>query len=250
MMPGPPAEFPQQIRVSDLTAERLVFKVHYPIESWRIVDRALEFEQITRLLELLKADDVFYDIGANVRLYTIPAATLLPKGQVIAFEPDAEFAAHLQENVALNHLPNVVVKEWAITDYDGAVTLYSDGAAGFSPTLREQKNRENAPHGVFNVPARSLDLALAAGDLPLPTVIKIDIEGAEGLCLRGAQRLLTGAFGAQPRLILLELHPEFLGAFGMEGAEIKALFQEWQYTVAWSDVRASQEHIGYTFRGI
>jgi FkbM family methyltransferase len=245
--PKQPAQFPQQITVSDLTAEPLVFKVHYPVERGRIVRRASEVDQITKLLNMLKAEDVFYDIGANIGLYTIPAATVLLKGRVVAFEPDAEFATHLQENIALNQLPNVVVKKWAITDYDGEVTLYSDGAAGFSPTLREQTNRDNAPQGVFSVPARSLDLALAAGDLPLPTVIKIDIEGAEGLCLRGAQRLLTGALGARPRLVLLELHPEFLGAFGMDGAEIKAMFQEWQYTVAWSDVRASQEHIGYVF---
>ena len=56
---------------------------------------------------------------------------------------------------------------------------------------------------------------LVADDAPLPTVLKIDVEGAELLVLRGATALLAST--SSPRLIFLEVHPQFLPSLGICG---------------------------------
>src|SRR4051812_19476111 len=52
------------------------------------------------LVNPLRSGGVFYDLGANVGFFTLLASRLVgPGGSVVAFEPDAQNAAALRENV-------------------------------------------------------------------------------------------------------------------------------------------------------
>jgi hypothetical protein len=106
-----------------------------------------------------------------------------------------------------------------VSDSDGSVSLYTDGASGMSPSLRHQRDEK----GEVTVEARSLDSLLADGRLPAPTVLKIDIEGAEILALRGANDLLHSA--AAPRALFLEIHPQMLGAFDATADDVTQLVE-------------------------
>lgn len=238
----------QKIVLADLTAVPLQFIVHSPVERYRIANYGDERDVLEHFLSLLRPDDVVYDIGASIGLYAVAAATELPQGRLYAFEPDPETCAALQKNVALNHLNNVETVSWAVSDKAGSLTLFTDGVAGFAPSLSKQE-RPNAPSGTHQVATKSLDQALAENELRPATVIKLDIEGAEMLAFQGGQQLLDGKWGPPPRLIFLELHPLFLPDFGSTAAEVKSLLANSGYQLVWSDIRDDQEHLFYEHVG-
>lgn len=224
--------------------ESYKFKVYSPVEYYRIVEYGGERDVLERFLEVLKPTDVFYDIGASVGLYTVIAAALLTQGEVYSFEPDPSTCTRLEENIRLNRLNNVHVVKWAVSDTQGEVVLYSDGVKGYAPSFILQ-NRPGAPTGQVCVPTSTLDIAISHNDLSLPDVLKIDIEGAEALCLRGSAQLLEGAFAKRPRIVFIEIHPEFLPKFGSSADEIKKMMLGFGYRILWSQKRDNQEHVCY-----
>src|SRR5258708_6355023 len=74
---------------------------------------------------LLRPGDVAVDIGANLGYLTVLAALLVgPTGHVVAFEPDAENAARLRANLALNDCSNVTIIEKAVTNRVGDIEFF------------------------------------------------------------------------------------------------------------------------------
>src|SRR5260370_29622537 len=63
----------------------------------------------------LKPGSVFYDVGANVGLYTLLAATLVAPGRVYAIEPFAANVGYLRKHLALNGIQNAEVLEMAVS---------------------------------------------------------------------------------------------------------------------------------------
>lgn len=237
--------YPQKIILNDLTEKKLYFHAYSPVENYRIAMYGNEKDFLDKFISDLNSQDILFDIGASVGLMTVHAASILKYGKVFAFEPDPENRNRLRNNVNLNHLTNVEFIDWAVSDSLGEVTLFTDGAAGAAPTLREQKNRDIAPKGEVLVKTKTLDQAIIEKELPLPTVLKIDIEGAEILCLKGATKLLQGKLGKKPRLICVEIHPEFLPDFNSDEAEIHNLILESGYSVVWHQERDAQIHYFY-----
>jgi len=132
----------------------------------------------------LQPGHIFYDIGANVGFFTVIGARLVgPTGHVYAFEPVPENVAFVRKNVALNNFSNVTVFERAVSQSSGKgellVSHYSGGAT-LSPS--------DAPSdlkGVIAVDLISIDELIAQQGLIPPTVVKIDVEGAEMEVLKG-----------------------------------------------------------------
>ncbi len=235
----------------------LSFRVCNRTEEYRVAEYGGEEEFLRRFTAELAEGDCVFDIGASVGLMTLFAAAKvgMPEeagsaaGRVVAFEPDPETRRRLEKNLRLNGLGGSTVIPWAVGESEEEAVLFSNGTDGFAPTLRAQVGREGAPTGRVSVSVRSLDAALAAGELPLPTVLKIDVEGAEILCLRGARRLLTGAFGAPPRRVFLEIHPLFLPSFGASAEEVRQLMGACGYRELWQLEREDQMHVCFLPRG-
>jgi FkbM family methyltransferase len=227
--------------VRDFVPGGCLFELTNPVEAYRVEKYGGE-EEFTRLiLEEVSATDVLYDIGACVGLVTVHAAV---KGaHVAAFEPDPGFRCRLETNLRLNHLNSrqVQVLDWAVSDSRGNVLLYTDGIAGKSPSLRGTSQRGQIP-----VRTASIDDAIEQHELPVPDILKIDIEGAEILALRGMRQLLTSA-GA-PRAIFIEIHPGFLPSFGSSVEEVKQLLESAEYSEHYEASRADQIHCVFTRR--
>ena len=237
--------FPQKIVLNDLAGKELYFNAYSPVENYRIALYGNEKDFLEKFISELNSQDILFDIGASVGLMTVHAASVLKDGKVFAFEPDPENRNRLRNNVNLNYLTNVEFIDWAVSDSLGEVVLFTDGAAGAAPTLREQKNRDIAPKGQVLVKTKTLDQAIIDKELPLPTVLKIDIEGAEILCIKGANKLLQGKLGKKPRLICVEIHPDFLPDFSSDEAEIHNLILTSGYSVVWHQEREAQIHYFY-----
>ena len=137
---------------------------------------------------VLKAGDVFVDIGANVGWYTMLASTIVGDGgHIHAFEPRRPIVDYLQRTVALNGL-------------DELITVYPIGLSNeiATETLMWGAESDNGGSASFVRGDASADMVCQAIEvrsldglnLDHIDVIKIDVEGAEPLVLDGAKRTI------------------------------------------------------------
>jgi FkbM family methyltransferase len=227
-------QLPKVIPVTSLEPTGVKFEATNPTELGRILSLGGEPEYLRAMLDSLRPDDVLYDIGANVGLVALHAAR---RCRTVAFEPDPSFLSRLRRNLVLNPSIHLAIEPAALGDADGTTTLFTDGASGGSPSL-VHRGEEDA----VAVRVHRLDTLLANGELPAPTVLKLDIEGAEMLALQGAERMLGGP--AAPRALCLELHHSFLPSFGSSSDEVLALVRDAGYDdVKYKAERADQQHL-------
>lgn len=212
------------------------FRVGNRIEVGRTLDYGYEPVPLGAFLFLLRDDDVVWDVGASVGLYTVHSAARCRC--VVAFEPDAATFARLGQNVGLNGLTSKVqLHQLALGEAPGELQLATDGLDGMAPTLTTRFERHSRS---IAVKVETIDLMIAQG-APHPDVVKIDIEGAEILALRGARGLLNGP--RPPRLLFVELHPRFLPAFGGSQGDVMQLLTDAGYQVVSMQERGAQYHV-------
>jgi len=227
------SSLPRQVNIHGFLLRGCKFEISTETEVYRVEEYGDE-EEFTRLiLKEIKAKDVIFDIGACVGFISVHAAK--KAAQVIAFEPDPRQRVRLLTNLHLNKLKNVQVVGWAVSDTPGNVTLYSDGVDGSSPSFifprREYKEI---------VVTDTIDRALQRGELIYPDVVKMDIEGAEILALKGMKKLLLSK--KAPRMIFIEIHPDFLDAYKSSVLEVCNFIKSFGYKEIYSRIRASQLH--------
>lgn len=136
-------------------------------------------------LDALTPGGVFYDIGANAGYISLAAARRMRDVRVIAFEP----LPALAEDVALAARRNGFDR---LDVYNVALSAENGEAELFLPTQSVHASfvsREQGARSV-KVPTVRLDDAVAAGIIPPPTVVKLDVEGAEMLVVDGAEATL------------------------------------------------------------
>jgi FkbM family methyltransferase len=163
------------------------------------------------ILEEVQAGDVFYDIGANIGLYTILAGRQVgPHGKVYGFEPHGPNFARLLDNVALNGLQNVVTPcSVALHDQPGFFAFnYVSAEAGSADSQLATRQRsaeiEYRPEIAELKYASSIDALLDARALEPPHHVKLDVDGNELFILRGMARLLRSP--DRPRSIQVEIN--------------------------------------------
>ncbi len=147
----------------------------------------------------VKSGDIFYDIGANVGVYTIFAASRTgAEGKVYAFEPHGANFARLIDNITANSLQQTVSPvNFALHNREGFFPfLYESSAVGtsgsqLSADLDSNRN-ENVPPICEQKYATTIDHLIDSDEIKAPHHIKIDVDGNEILILKGMSRLLSG----------------------------------------------------------
>jgi FkbM family methyltransferase len=149
-----------------------------------------------------KSGDVVLDVGAYIGYpYTLKSAKLVgDHGKVISIEPDPWNFRILTMNVKSNRLSNVILLNVAISDKDGESSFYVRKRPMVSRTQIPQNPSD--VYRVIKVKTRSIDSILEQYNIPKVDWIKIDVEGAEMLVLKGARRLLSSKVN-----IVLESYP-------------------------------------------
>jgi len=142
------------------------------------------------LSDHLKPGGVFFDVGAHAGFLSVLACRLVGTGgQVHSFEPAPESVTMLRRNLDANGFTNATIHEVALAD--------RDGTAGMSHTKHAITARL-ADDGDFTVPLARADSL----GLPAPTVVKIDVEGAECLVLEG----MTEQLSSSHPVVIVEIH--------------------------------------------
>lgn len=145
------------------------------------------------LNDLLKPGMVFLDVGANLGLYTLFAASKVGEsGQVVSVEPSSREFARLRTNCSLNPFQNVVLVKAAMSDSAGfgALKIARSDHAGHN-TLGEFIYPETVLETIEQVELRTIDSVVNSEEMARIDVIKIDVEGGEWKAFRGAQSTLS-----------------------------------------------------------
>jgi len=148
-----------------------------------------------------RPDAVFFDVGANVGVYSLFAASLFPSMEIYAFEPLPANYLRLKENIALNGFENIRAIPYAIGN--------GYGLRAFNAISKEVGSSGGQVLNWFGKKSEKVMLAsldglclfnhgsqLPYGRLPNPDYVKIDIDGQELGVVRGMINILPGVKSA------------------------------------------------------
>lgn len=192
------------------------FRMRLTLRDWggRHLYATGEYEPATTALfkAILRPGDLFIDVGANAGYFSLLAARLVGRtGAVMAFEPVPVTRDGLLDNLRLNRVANVTVREEALSDVPGDATFYV-GPADHRGT--SSLRPLDVTSGMIQVRKERLDALVPAGRRV--HLIKIDVEGAEYLSLRGMEAILKRD---QPDLIV-EVTDSYLRGMGHSALEL------------------------------
>lgn len=145
------------------------------------------------------ADSAVWDIGANCGVFAFSAAGAR---QIVAVEADPFLADLLQQSAALNNVPVAIVTAAAWSSRSLASFAIAARGRASNHLVGAGNSQTGGERGRIIVPTVTLDDLL--DHFGPPTLVKIDVEGAEIDVLAGASRLLADA---RP-LIYIEVAPD------------------------------------------
>ena len=160
----------------------------------------------------LSSGDVFWDVGANIGVFSLIAAKIVgPNGSFFSFEPSPDVFLALQSNTIGNN--SIKIFPYGIGNADGSASFAAQRMSAGSSFTEEvtELNRHYHPGEAIrqvSVTIKKLDTLLS--DLRPPSLVKIDVEGFELEVLKGSGRLLSDI---RPTLII-EIHPPQLRLSG------------------------------------
>jgi FkbM family methyltransferase len=135
--------------------------------------------------------DTVYDIGANLGYVSLSLARQVgAKGRVIAFEPIPQNILAFRNNIEINGLKNVELRECAASDRQGEAIIR---LAENPSTASLEWHRENPSAVELSIRTVAIDALVQSRELPYPKFVKVDVEGAEASVLLGMHRTLAKA---------------------------------------------------------
>lgn len=145
--------------------------------------------------EILKTGGkIFLDIGAHIGKYSILFSDFYEK--IYAFEPEPNNFSILEENIKLNNLENKIFAfRLALSDKIGKANFYLSPYS-VTHSLIKGENENKILVDVYTVDKFLVDNNINFEDI---ACIKIDVEGAESLVLKGMAGCLSSLRG---RLII------------------------------------------------
>jgi FkbM family methyltransferase len=162
------------------------------------------------IMKEVRPGEIFYDIGANIGVYTVLAARCTGEnGRVFAFEPHCPSFSRLLDNIRVNNLEHIVTPcNFALHDQQGFFPFnYFSGEAasshsqiGSAPGDSELEFQPEISELKYSA---SIDSLIATKEFPPPHHIKIDVDGNEFAILRGMSTLMDSS--QRPKSIQVEI---------------------------------------------
>ncbi len=191
----------------DYPKDNILIDVSSEIErSIRTRSCAKEPETI-RWIETFQKGEVFWDIGANIWAYSLVVAKYHKGGvPVYAIEPSFLNFSQLCKNIALNKLDdiitplNIALSEQTRVGKFNYQNLENGGALHAFGKAMDFKNEEFVPVFKQNLMSFKMDDLIHIFSLPLPTHVKLDVDGIELEILKGVRNILS-----ETKSILVEI---------------------------------------------
>ena len=179
--------------------KKIRFFVPNQLTSWR-VDTFFSKEPET--LEWIdsfekKENLIFWDIGANIGLYSIYNSLKNRKSTTIAFEPSSSNLRVLTRNISINNLErNIKVVPMPLTNKKNIFQEMKEGhfvEGGALNAFGEKfdfEGKEFEPKMKYSLFGTSINYLIENKILETPDYIKIDVDGIEHLILEGGNKVL------------------------------------------------------------
>ena len=145
-----------------------------------------------------KENLIFWDIGANIGLYSIYNSLKYPKSTTIAFEPSSSNLRVLTRNIYINNLeknikvvPNPLTNKKNIFQEMNEGRFVEGGALNSFGEKFDFEGKEFKPNMKYNLLGTTINYFLENSILDIPDYIKIDVDGIEHLILEGGDKYLN-----------------------------------------------------------
>ncbi len=187
--------------------------------TWRVDTLfSTEPETIEWINNFKKKDDlIFWDIGANIGLYSIYNSIKNKSSSTIAFEPSTSNLRVLSRNISINKLENLIkIFPIPLTNKENKFLLmkegeFMEGAAlntyGETFDFEGKKLKEKMNYKVIGT---KINYLIDNKILEIPDYIKIDVDGIEHLILEGANNHLKNK---KIKSLLIEINENFTDQF-------------------------------------
>jgi FkbM family methyltransferase len=177
---------------------------------------------VTNLMaRLIKPNDVCFDVGANIGVYTLVMSDLAPQGHVHAFEPSSMNFGFLQQNISNNRLLNASPHRLALGNKTGSGNFhYLPEFAGCS--FAEDQTVDTNPDRIIQrawgaqwlrvteaVEFITLDRWAAQNSIDRLDFMKMDVEGSERFVVEGGKTV----FERFKPILFTELNAMCLGIY-------------------------------------
>ncbi|AXR65026.1 FkbM family methyltransferase [Leptospira mayottensis] len=192
---------------------KMFFTAPNDLNRFRVNTFSTKEPETLEWIDQIAKNSVFWDIGANVGLYSIYAAKQ-KNAKVFSFEPSVFNLELLARNIFLNHLSDRVtivplplsdqlaINKLRMTNMEWGGALSSFGA--------EFGHNGKPINQIFEYSLLGLSMEDAVNhfNLPKPDYIKIDVDGIEHIILKGGEKVLKNV-----KEILVEVNEDFLEQF-------------------------------------
>jgi len=178
----------------------LKFFVPNEISNWRVKTFFDKEPETLEWIDSFHKDKkiIFWDIGANIGLYSIYAAIRHKNIEIVSFEPSTNNLRILSRNISINNLENIVkINQFALSDKANCHELMNESEfiegysmstfsynQDFEGNLLQAKNK-------YRLFGTSISNLIEQGILNVPNYIKIDVDGIEHKILSGAKQVLN-----------------------------------------------------------
>jgi FkbM family methyltransferase len=177
-----------------------------------MIDGRFDAELYSALAALTLRTPVIWDVGGHIGYHALGFAAHQPAARVVSFEPNPANLARLRANLDRNAdlAARIDVLPMALADRSGELTLVASddvdgGGSSCSFLAGSETPFAGGTYDTFartTVAVRTIDELVYEGSRPAPSLIKVDVEGAELMVLRGASQTIDALGPAW----LIEVH--------------------------------------------
>ena len=183
----------------EILDKKVNFFVPNNITMWRVNTFFIKEPETLEWINSFEKKEnlIFWDIGANIGLYSIYNSLKNPKSTTIAFEPSSSNLRVLTRNISINNLEkNIKVVSAPLTNTENTFQVMKEGEfveGGALNTFgkkydfagKEFKSKMN-----YSLIGTTIDYLFQNSILAIPDYIKIDVDGIEHLILEGGDTAL------------------------------------------------------------
>jgi len=210
-----------------LTKNRII-KLYKHSFLTKLILNDFEYEELAFVKQILQANDIVFDIGANIGIYSLLSSNYVGEsGLVYAFEPVDSTYKKLLENIKANQIANLLPYNIAVSDKSNEILTIYKNDNGYdvfdsmvTPLLDNAKE--------IKVSTVSLDDFITQQNVDVQSIklIKIDVEGWEFNVLQGAKKLLEAHL---PIAFLVEFSKENVDSTSIKNKAVYDYMRKYQY---------------------
>ena len=201
--------FSQKLKIKIKDNKELVLFTPNRINHFRAKTLYTKEPETLNWIEKFEKDSIFFDIGANVGIYSCFAA-IKNNLKVFAFEPSVFNLELLAKNINENKLnssitivPLALTNFSKISEFNMSTLDYGSALSTFGENYSHDGNKMKIKFS-YKTLGISLDKICEVFKFPQPDYIKIDVDGLEHLILDGANNSIVNT-----KSFLIEVNEDF-----------------------------------------